>query len=285
MSSVNSQYIIGKKIGEGAFGVVRAAQRSADDLLVAIKFILRHNVRHWESVDQKDVPQEVLLLKHAQGIPGVVRFVECIEEAAGFAVVMERVDGDDLFDHIQARHGLGEFEAKRLFAQVVQTVAQCHQKGILHRDIKDENILIDRVTGNIRLVDFGCATFLNPNDESFHIFSGTRHYAPPEWIRLGEYRAEPSTVWQLGTLLYSMVNDEVPFDDDTEILECQLMWWKPISYDCRNLITTCLESEPSARASLAQILAHKWLANASASGTEAMKENSIKGDDAASSSN
>ena len=96
---------------------------------------------------------------------------------------------------------------------------------------------------------------------SLFLYEGTREYAPPEWVSARTYAAGPMTVWQLGTLLYSMLHGDVPFANDTEILRGQPCWYRRISEDCQDFIQQCLRLKAEERPSLAQLATHKWLAN------------------------
>lgn len=92
------------------------------------------------------------------------------------------------------------------------------------------------------------------------MFTGTRVYAPPEWISSRKYKAEPSTVWQLGILLFDMVFGNIPFETDTQILAARLTWFRPVSRECRELIAQCLSVNASDRPSLEQMAQHSWIA-------------------------
>merc|ERR1711990_202567 len=118
---------------------------------------------------------------------------------------------------------LPETLAKDLFKQILQTIMGCHKRGIVHRDIKDENILIDLNTFKIKLIDFGSGCFLE--DRVYREFQGTRVYSPPEWINSRAYRPEGLTAWSLGVLLYDMVCGDVPFECDAQISRAQLTWF------------------------------------------------------------
>jgi serine/threonine protein kinase len=89
--------------------------------------------------------------------------------------------------------------------------------------------------------------------------TGTRVYAPPEWIRCNRYRAAPLTVWSLGILLFDMVQGDIPFEKDDQICGAEVTFRRPLSPECRDLVTACLRLRPQDRIQLAAILSHPWL--------------------------
>ena len=204
-------------------------------------------------------PMEAHILRSLQDIPGVVKLYEsCMNTPSDYALVMELIRGIDLFDHIKDRKRLKEPEARRIFTQVLSIVRECHNRHIVHRDIKDENIILEGVTRRVRLIDFGASKFFNENSH-FRDFEGTLHYAPPEWILRRPYDAEPSTVWQLGTLLFAMLNGHPPFEHKQEIFHRPVQWLQPGSASARELVSRCLNIEPATRPSLAQIATDAWV--------------------------
>ncbi|KAK8381012.1 hypothetical protein O3P69_008141 [Scylla paramamosain] len=215
-----------------------------------------------QQINGEKVPLEICLLRKAAHIPGVIKLIAYFELADCFIIVMERPEAvKDLFDYITERKAVPEPEARYLFRQVVDIVRQCHAAGVIHRDIKDENLLIttDRQGRKVlKLIDFGSGAFLKD-----HIYTdfdgGTKVYAPPEWLQHNQYLAGPATVWSLGILLYDMVCGDIPFAQDFQILAARVTFRIPISEDCMDLIRLCLSHQPEDRPTLEQILQHPWL--------------------------
>ena len=186
-------------------------------------------------VNGEKVPTEVALMLAVKDVEGTVNILDYFERLDSFVIVMERPDScKDMFDYISEKGSLDEKVAANFFRQVVQTVLACHSSGVIHRDIKDENILVNLKTGKLKLIDFGSGSFLK--DDHYTEFEGTRVYSPPEWIRCGRYLGDEATVWSLGILLYDMVCGDIPFETDTEICNAQLAFRNNISHDCQNLI-------------------------------------------------
>ncbi|XP_058717365.1 uncharacterized protein LOC131590964 [Poecile atricapillus] len=173
---------------------------------VAIKCVPRDRIRRWGKLpDSTSAPLEIVLLdKVSTGFPSVVQLLKWFELPMHIVMVLERPERCEALQRsIRARRFLSEEEARELFRQVLEAVRHCTSCGVLHRDIKPENILVDLDTGQAKLIDFGCGTYLQ--DTAYTQFAGTLSYSPPEWILQQRYHGQAATNWSLGLLLYQLV--------------------------------------------------------------------------------
>jgi serine/threonine protein kinase len=256
-----NQYKIQGILGKGGFGTVHAGVRKSDGMPVAVKEVPKERILAYSGDGQ--LPLEVALMQQVADVPGVVKLLDQFDMGSSYYVVMERFNSKDMFDFISEQGPLPENLARNLFSQVVNIVIQCHARGVLHRDIKDENLLIDLTNHEVKLIDFGSGTYLH--EGIYTEFEGTRVYSPPEWIKYRRYKADGLTVWSLGILLYDMLCGDVPYETDQQILDAQLVWFPRLrlSQEAKHLVSRCLTLDPEQRISLQELAVHPWLSSSS----------------------
>ncbi|GAA5874834.1 hypothetical protein JCM8547_005254 [Rhodosporidiobolus lusitaniae] len=264
-------YILLQTLGEGEFGKVKLgvhSERWGED--VAIKLIKRGNVDTAQRGEKVRREIEVLkLVRH----PNIVRLYDVIETEKYIGIVLEYASGGELFDHILAHRYLKERDAARLFAQLISGVSYLHAKGVVHRDLKLENLLLDR-NRNVIITDFGFANrFNDPTIDLMATSCGSPCYAAPELVvQDGRYIGTAVDVWSCGVILYAMLAGYLPYDDDPAnpegdninllykyILSTPLTFPEWITDEPRHLLLTMLVADPTQRCTITDVTRHSWL--------------------------
>lgn len=242
-------------LGRGGFGVVYSARHTVTREKVAIKFIKREKLTK-ENME-KGIPLEIVLLTKFNH-PNIVKSLEYFENTKYFSYVMSLHgdDGIDLFDFIDRHQYINETLGCYIFTQICSAVRFLHRKGILHRDLKDENVIIDEKF-NCKLIDFGSACYFKKG-QRFTTFHGTLEYCAPEILRGDSYCGEQVEIFALGVTLYTLICGENPFASADETLAGKLNPPCPISGDLRSLLEFVLELEPDRRATMNDIFLHSW---------------------------
>ncbi|KAL1280855.1 hypothetical protein QQF64_015455, partial [Cirrhinus molitorella] len=249
-----------RSIGKGAFGFVWLAARRIDGQEVVVKFIRKSAVVSECWVDDPDlgrVSQEVAILARLQH-PNIVKVLEVFENERFFQMVMEKHgDGLDLFEFIDMQPRLDEPLASYIFRQLVAAVSYLRGKRLLHRDIKDENIIINSKF-HIRLIDFGSAALLEPG-KLFYTFCGTLEYCSPEVLQGNPYEGPELEMWSLGVLLYTLLFSENPFCSVEETLQARLNPPCHISTELYALLAGLLHPVVNERMTLEELLELHWI--------------------------
>ncbi|XP_008279427.1 PAS domain-containing serine/threonine-protein kinase [Stegastes partitus] len=249
-----------KAVGKGAFGFVWKAVRHCDGQEVIVKFISKTRIVSDCWVDDPmlgRVSQEVAILTRVQH-HNIVKVLEVFENGSYFQMVMEKHgDGLDLFEFIDMQPRLDEPLASYIFRQLVAAVFYLRSKNILHRDIKDENIIIDKCF-HIRLIDFGSAAMMAPG-KLFYNFCGTLEYCSPEVLQGNPYEGPELEMWSLGVLLYTLLFSENPFCGVGEILDAKLNPPFRLSPELHGVLRGLLHRDPTKRMTLDQLLLQSWI--------------------------
>lgn len=180
-------------------------------------------------------------------------------------LILEYVDGGELFNHIVDYTRLPESEAVRIFRQIIAGLSYCHRFNICHRDLKPENILMDR-NRNIKIVDFGMAA-LQPTNKWLNTSCGSPHYASPEVIMGKNYHGDKADIWSCGVVLYAMLTGFLPFDspgaDPSEttraVLQGEYSLPEDLSIEAQDLIVRMLQPDPKDRIKIKRMWQHPLL--------------------------
>uniref|UniRef100_UPI003AAF38CE serine/threonine-protein kinase pim-1-like n=1 Tax=Centroberyx gerrardi TaxID=166262 RepID=UPI003AAF38CE len=269
---LREEYVEVGPLGEGSYGSVYSGYRRTDRLPVAIKHIAKPDVVYMRLIlggRVRQVPLEVVLLLKAGagaepgsvGSTAAVTLVDWFDLSDELVLVLERpVPSMDLIAYLEARGGhIQECEAKIIMKQLVDAAMEIEAKGVFHRDIKLENVLVE--TGSdvprVRLIDFGFGRVMR--EGAYTQASGTPAYTPPEWYQRGSYRAGPTTVWQLGVLMFGLLAGRLPFDTGRQIVHKKAKLGNGFSRNCQDFLRRCLTKCPDRRFTLERLQLHPWL--------------------------
>lgn len=305
-------YTVVKKLGGGSFAKVKLAINDETGDYVAVKIIKKQASTGVS--EKKFITREINMLR-CLNHPNIVKYVDMIEDDFSYYIIMEYVDGKQLFDKVlyvdsdsdnesmsteksdvlsmsssdieklsekaasisfssdisNATHRndvsltmLSEKRVRRYFFQLISAIGHCHANFIAHRDLKLENILINK-TNEVKLIDFGFADFMRTGRRTF---CGSMYYVSPEILKGdGDYSSVKSDIWALGIILYAMFTGRLPFggknDNQTSkrIIEQEFHPPPYLPRGAADLISLMLVKNPSDRISLTGIRNHPWMQN------------------------
>ncbi|XP_076173669.1 testis-specific serine/threonine-protein kinase 3 [Ptiloglossa arizonensis] len=206
-------YSIGKTIGAGSYATVKVAKSDRHACQVAVKIVSKFQAPGEHL--RKFLPREIEVVKGLKH-PNLIRFLQAIETTHRVYIIMEYAQNGSLLDIIRRDTYIDEVRSRKWFRQLLEGIDYCHRRGIVHRDVKCENLLMDQ-NFNIKLSDFGFARGqmipkdgITPLSETF---CGSYAYASPEILKGVPYLPQLSDVWSMGVVLYAMVYGRLPFDD------------------------------------------------------------------------
>ena len=277
-------YLYGRRIGQGAFGKVNLGLNVLTGRVVAIKSFKKTSETKFYS-NMKKILYETNLMKRFNH-PNITKILEVFHDEDYMLIIMEYINGGNLFSFVKKRRKLSEKTAKFLFKQIILGIRHIHSQNIAHRDIKLENIIID-LNNNVKICDFGIGKVLNSPDEILYDKCGTPMYMAPEIILCNKkrgYKGFPVDIWSSGITLYIMLSGALPFNiknrstvdefslsdmrdkNENSDLKYQIVNNKPkkiknISNEAKNLLNRLLDKNPEKRPTCDEILNHPWLKN------------------------
>ncbi|KAK1409168.1 hypothetical protein QVD17_35693 [Tagetes erecta] len=265
ISNFKDRYVLGKQLGWGQFGIIRECSDKITGEVLACKSISKN--RLVTDDDVRSIKLEIEIMTRLSGHPNVVDLKDVYEEEDYVHLVMELCAGGELFHQLEKQGRFSEPDARVLFKDLMQVVRFCHDKGVVHRDLKPENILLatKASSSQIKLADFGLATYINPG-QCLHGTVGSPFYIAPEVLAGGYNQA--ADVWSAGVILYILLSGKPPFWGKSKSrifdavraasLRFQSDPWNEISNSAKELIKGMLHTDPSVRFTAQQVLDHTW---------------------------
>jgi serine/threonine protein kinase len=249
-------YTLGRLIGKGSFGKVYLASHK---LTNGSRVVLKSAKK-----DDANLAREIH--HHRQFLhPHIARLYEVIVTESLVWLVLEYCPGDELYNHLLKNGRMEVPQVQKIFTQLVGAVSYVHAKQCVHRDLKLENILLDK-HGNVKLVDFGFTREYQGSTSYLQTWCGTVCYSAPEMLKGEKYAGEKVDVWSLGIILFALLSGELPFDDDEEsvtkgmILRDEPIFPEHVPEPAKELIKKLLSKRPLLRPSLSDVLKDPWLA-------------------------
>ncbi|OAX81148.1 CAMK/CAMKL/GIN4 protein kinase [Emergomyces africanus] len=273
---------LGRTLGKGATGRVRLAKHALTGQTAAIKIVSKRSatMAQSQSIAAMDknmerstcvpggrvipcgIEREVVIMKLIEH-PNIINLYDVWENRGELYLVLEYVEGGELFGYVSENGPLPEIEAIRLFRQIIAALSYCHRFNICHRDLKPENILLD-TNCNIKLADFGMAA-LQPAGHWLNTSCGSPHYASPEIIYGHRYQGDKADIWSCGIILFAMLSGYLPFDggdlpNTLHLVKKGEYVFPPwLSSESMNLIQRILQKQPRDRIRIDEMWSHPLL--------------------------
>lgn len=247
-------------LGQGTWSRVYLATHPSKGE-AAVKIVEKLRLKYHE----KDIAKkEIEMFIKLKDVKGVLRLYDYHEDSLCWYMFLEFCPNGDLFDYVAIARKLPESEAKHILKQLSTTLCEIHRHGVLHRDLKLENILI-RSDYSMAIADFGLSTNVTSTKQLVSQWVGSPEYASPELVGKISYNSEVD-IWALGVIAYAMTVGQVPFVADNIQQLFQLIQTHTISYpdtmstNLRNLLESMLDRDVTKRLSIDAVLKHPFLA-------------------------
>ena len=255
------EYRMLRALGQGEFGCVKLALHRPSGVKVAIKVIDKKNVT--SQGNKKMITREVNIMRVLRN-KYVCQLYEVMDTDTHLFIVLEYCPTGELFDFVVRRGHLNEDEARVFFRHLIEGIAYCHSRGVVHRDIKAENILIGN-NNTVKISDFGLSNFFTGEDR-LSTYCGSPSYVAPELVNRSPYIGPPADLWSCGVLLYVMVCGHLPFSNFRTLREMYALiraakYKVPshVSPELTDLIQKLLVVDVDQRATAADVAVHPWV--------------------------
>ncbi|XP_073126656.1 CBL-interacting serine/threonine-protein kinase 7 [Henckelia pumila] len=262
-SIILEKYQLGSLLGRGSFAKVYKGRSLEDNTAeVAIKVI--DKAATVTAAMEPRIIHEVSAMRRLHNHPNILKLHEVLATKSKIYLVMELAPGGELFAKLSRCRRFSESTARRYFQQVVSALRFCHQNGVVHRDIKPQNLLLDH-EGVLKITDFGLSALSEQKrDGLLHTACGTPAYTAPEVVYRQGYDGEKADAWSCGILLYVFIAGSLPFDDSNlpkmyramHRREFEFPDW--ISKSAKSIIYKLMDPNPKTRLSLDELTNLSW---------------------------
>ena len=259
------KYELKQQLGEGGYGAVYLCQERLSKRLRAVKIM-----NGWDSINhtlcptRKELLPNELVLWESLSHPNIAKLLDVYRETEKntWYLVMEYDPGFvDLFNYIDIMVSLSSRDSANIIRQLVNVVYYLTLQNVDHRDLKDENILYNPATKQIKLIDFGSSAQLSP--DPYSTYRGTDVYIPPEYFLTGSYHSFHASVWAIGCIAFVLLLGDSPFQSRQEVQKFKTVEQLNPAFSQRtlrlNFIRRCLTLNPGDRILLSDLLRHPWL--------------------------
>ena len=253
------QFVLSQKLGQGTFGIVVLATHQITGEKVAVKILDKERIL--QEADKTRIEREIKILKNMRH-NNIVHLYDIKETPSSLYIIMEYIEGKELFDYIISKKRLSELESCNFYQQLISGIEYLGKIRVVHRDLKPENLLLDEHK-NIKIVDFGLSN-IYPNNELLRTACGSPCYAAPEMINGEPYMGLRVDIWSSGIVLFAMLCGYLPFEDaDNELLYKKITEGKfktpnYLSDCCKDFLYRILNVNPEKRYTIEQIKNHPW---------------------------
>jgi len=241
-------------------GKVKRAHHSQTGQQVAIKIINKSKLTSKPTLRRK-VEREIAVMKLIDH-PHLIKLFDVLQTRKYLFLIIEYVEGGELFDYIVQKGKLTEQEAFHFFKQIIEGMEYCHNNLVCHRDLKPENLLLNK-DNNIKIADFGMASLMS-EDFLVETSCGSPHYASPEVVTGGKYNGMMADVWSCGVILFALLAGTLPFDDEnltvllSKVKKGAFKIPAHFADDVKDLVQKMLAVNPKKRIPIARIQQHPW---------------------------
>jgi tRNA A-37 threonylcarbamoyl transferase component Bud32 len=261
---------IGEIIGSGSAGTVKLAVHIPTGMRVAVKIIPKRKFFMNKKLEET-THRELEMLDQISDFehPNIVKTYGYVNDPQNVYIALELCEGGELLEELEHIHNYSEHDAASILTQMVTTLGYLHEKGIVHRDVKPENVLLKKkgasdIDGNIKMADFGLANILEGKD-SLKTVCGSPAYMAPEVHNMLDYN-EKVDMWSCGVMLFLLLSGQLPFLPPRLVEKAEAMnyefsakLWSNVSDAAKDLVVHLLVADPKTRYGVKEVLAHPWI--------------------------